>query len=76
MFKVTEGGKKYEVQMRGNMRYTIRSEKQLRAKIEEAIHNYETNPNPAWQAYGKALRTKGLWDVCSLFGIITSKRVI
>lgn len=68
MIKVHEDGKTYRVGLRTGYGY-IRSEKKFRALIESGIKQWE-NKCPA---YGAALRTKSIWEVCSIFGVISTR---
>lgn len=70
MFKVTEDGIVWKVQVRAHYSRSIRSEKALRQAVKDSIAAYEARGQVK---YAAALRQKGLWEICSLFGIITNK---
>lgn len=68
MVTVHENGKTYKVQLRNQYNH-IRSEKNFREMIENAIAEWEKK-NPK---VGESLRKKSIWEVCSWFGITTNK---
>lgn len=71
MVKVHEGAKIYIVTLRAVYSH-IRSEKAFRDLVESGIKQWEIKS----PAYGNALRSKSIWEVCSIFGIISFKHQI
>jgi hypothetical protein len=68
MITVHEGNKTYKVGLRGSYSH-IKSEKAFRDLVERGIVQWETRS----PEYGKALRSKSIFEVCRIFGIVSKK---
>lgn len=76
MFQVTENGKTYMVGLRGAYD-RIRSEKHLRKAVQSGIQAARER-GPIGAAYADGLEKKlaqpgGLWEVCNLFGMVSTR---
>jgi hypothetical protein len=71
MIIIHENGRVYRVITRGAYSH-VKSEARFRRMLENAIASYESRKGYG-PGYVSALKSKSLWEVCQIFGIITQK---